>query len=55
MTTEEKEIKANTASQAADDRPTAELTDLPVAVEQTEEVKGGYTKGTTNCVIFFER
>lgn len=41
MTTEEKEIQTNAASHTADDRQTEELTDLPVAAEQTEEVKGG--------------
>jgi hypothetical protein len=41
MKTEEKEVKTDAASQTADDYQTGKLADLPVAAEQTEEVRGG--------------
>ena len=41
MSREEKEIKTGAVSQTADCVQTEELADLPVTVEQTEEVSGG--------------
>jgi len=41
MNAEKKEDKTNAGSQTVDHYLTDELTDLPVAGEQTEEVKGG--------------
>jgi len=41
MNKEENEDKTNAASQAVDNYQTEELTDLPVAAEQTEEIRGG--------------
>ena len=44
MNTEEKEVKTDAASQTTDNCQTEELADLPVATEQTEEVKGGVAR-----------